>query len=466
MPPPRKATSKPKKTSVLSSPQVSETQSTVRRQATKEKKAEKQKKRALKATYQENPDDFENEPSELHSDTDHDEDTMFSDHALQTKLSSNTKVLAFSMGKMPPVSHITSGNARQLKAPTLDSDNTNDDEESSGDDSDKNDYPQSDAGASQTDEKDGNTIEEQMSATRASKRLLDTEEAATVAMKMKKLSDGSRYLSRVKVADFDDVSKDILVTAISLFRCLIVTKAPFPDSIADETMLGKDAWREACQLKGVNIKLTPLAIKMLLKRTSHVRGELKTKMRSLTRTFFGFRSSESRDIIRQNRDLAEALKDGSSFVFKDWKAKTGIYKTELLQDGINVMWFANRNDEGIVYNQFFNPMPIKLIALMLTTIECCIDEWMQGVKEDIRFTAITYGSVYNNHLNSLQRFDERTAPYKLFERICDNLHDVARFHAGVVDTPTTFSDASRISDEAIEDAIREHQLQEESGRRG
>ncbi|KAG1794062.1 hypothetical protein EV424DRAFT_1335561, partial [Suillus variegatus] len=104
----------------------------------------------------------------------------------------------------------------------------------------------------------------------------------------------------------------------------------------------------------------------------------------------------------------------------------GIYKTELLQDGINVMWFANRSDEGIVYNQFFNPMPIKLIALMLTTIECCIDEWMQGVKEDIRFTAIAYGSVYNNHLNSLQRFDERTAPYKLFERICDNLHDVAR----------------------------------------
>lgn len=109
----------------------------------------------------------------------------------------------------------------------------------------------------------GNTIEEQMPATQVSKWLLDTEEAATVVMKMKKLSDGSHYPSHVKVADFDDVSKDILVTAISLFRCLIVTKAPFPDSIADETMLGKDAWCEACQLKGVNIKLTPLAIKMV-----------------------------------------------------------------------------------------------------------------------------------------------------------------------------------------------------------
>ncbi|KAG1868179.1 hypothetical protein C8R48DRAFT_542761, partial [Suillus tomentosus] len=139
--------------------------------------------------------------------------------------------------------------------------------------------------------------------------------------------------------------KDILVTAISIFRCLI-----------------------ACQLKGINIKLTPLAMKMLLQRTSHVRGELKTKMRSLTRSFYGFRSSESRDVIRQNRDQAESLKEGSSFIFKDWITKTGIYKTELLQDGINVMWFANRSDEGIVYNKFFNPMPIKVIALTLTAV--------------------------------------------------------------------------------------------------
>jgi len=46
------------------------------RQATKEKRLEKQKKRALKVTYQDNPDVFEREPSELLSDTDRDEDTM------------------------------------------------------------------------------------------------------------------------------------------------------------------------------------------------------------------------------------------------------------------------------------------------------------------------------------------------------------------------------------------------------
>ncbi|KAG2117748.1 hypothetical protein DEU56DRAFT_930543 [Suillus clintonianus] len=200
----------------------------------------------------------------------------------------------------------------------------------------------------------------------------------------------------------------------------------------------------------------------LLKRTSHVRGELKTKMRTLTHSFFGFRSSDSREVIRHNRDLAESLKEGSAFVFKDWTMKRGIYKTELLQEGINIMWFVNRKDEGIIYHEYFNPMPIKVVALVLTAIECCIDEWLQGLKEDIKFTSAAYGSVYRGHLGSLQRFHERTAPYKLLERICDNLLDTARFHAGV-DAPTASSAAFCIDDKAFEDAIREHQLEEERG---
>jgi len=199
---------------------------------------------------------------------------------------------------------------------------------------------------------------------------------------------------------------------------------------------------------------------MLLKRISHVRGELKTKMRSLISSFYGFRTSNSMEMIRQNRDLAESLKDGSVFVFKDWSSKTGIYKTELLQEGINLMWFTNRNDEGIIYHKYFNPMPVKVLALVLTAIECCIDEWLKSLKEDIKFTSVTYGAVYNSHFGLLQRFDERTAPYKLLEKICTSLHDTARFHAGV-ESLVLSSATSCIDDKAFEDAIREYQLEEQ-----
>ncbi|KAG0698268.1 hypothetical protein DFH29DRAFT_855997 [Suillus ampliporus] len=160
------------------------------------------------------------------------------------------------------------------------------------------------------------------------------------------------------------------------------------------------------------------------------------------------------EVIKKNRDLAESLKDGSVFVFKDWLSKKGIYKTELLQEGINLMWFTNRNDEGIIYYKYFSPVPVRAVALVLTAIECCIDEWMQGLKEDIKFTSATYGPVYNGHFSSLLRFDERTAPYKLLEKICTNLHDTARFHAGVESlAPLLGISWAHIEDQAFKDAI-------------
>ncbi|KAG1886052.1 hypothetical protein F4604DRAFT_1675733 [Suillus subluteus] len=131
------------------------------------------------------------------------------------------------------------------------------------------------------------------------------------------------------------------------------------------------------------------------------------------------------EVIRKNRALAESLKSGSVFVFKDWLVKTGIYKTKLLQEGINLMWFMNRTDEGVIYHKYFNPMPVRAVVLVLMAIKCCVDEWLQGIKEDIKFTSAGYGSISNCHLSSLQHFDECTVSYKLLLKICTNLHDTA-----------------------------------------
>jgi hypothetical protein len=80
-----------------------------------------------------------------------------------------------------------------------------------------------------------------------------------VVVKIQKNSNGSHH--RMKAGDFEADSKDILITATSIFRCLIVTQAPFLDTIAVEMKLGKEAWHEACQMKGIDVKLTPLAVK-------------------------------------------------------------------------------------------------------------------------------------------------------------------------------------------------------------
>ncbi|KAG1720912.1 uncharacterized protein EDB91DRAFT_1256776 [Suillus paluster] len=108
-------------------------------------------------------------------------------------------------------------------------------------------------------------------------------------------------------------------------------------------------------------------------------------MQSLTGSLFGFCASNNRDVIRCNHDHTKNLKEGSLFAYQDWESKHGIYKTDLLQMGANHMWFANHNDEDVIHHEYFNPFPVETMTLMLTAIKCCIDEWITGVKEDIKF---------------------------------------------------------------------------------
>jgi hypothetical protein len=109
---------------------------------------------------------------------------------------------------------------------------------------------------------DDNNNNEQLPAAQGTKRLFDDMSYEdTVVLKVKKDADGLHR--RMKASNFDKISKEIPITACSVYQCLIITQAPFPDSIAAETKLAKEAWHEACQLKGVDVKLTPLVVNMV-----------------------------------------------------------------------------------------------------------------------------------------------------------------------------------------------------------
>ncbi|KAJ7454204.1 hypothetical protein FB451DRAFT_1049776, partial [Mycena latifolia] len=103
-------------------------------------------------------------------------------------------------------------------------------------------------------------------------------------------------------------------------------------------------------------------------RGSHLRGELKTKMRPRVELTYGFTSGENKKTIARNRQLAEDLKENLTFTFKDIKERKGIYRHPLFQKTINAMWFANRRDEGPTYPEFFNPFPAEGLALVFTVV--------------------------------------------------------------------------------------------------
>ncbi|KAI6164100.1 hypothetical protein EDD17DRAFT_1475230 [Pisolithus thermaeus] len=63
----------------------------------------------------------------------------------------------------------------------------------------------------------------------------------------------------------------------------------------------------------------------------------------------------------------------------DEDGQRGFLKVPLIQKIINTMWFTNKHNDSIRFHKHFKPFPYPALALILTVIECCIDEWTMGI---------------------------------------------------------------------------------------
>ncbi|KAJ7300438.1 hypothetical protein DFH08DRAFT_979668 [Mycena albidolilacea] len=234
---------------------------------------------------------------------------------------------------------------------------------------------------------------------------------------------------RPRAKDLDSRMKEYTVFAIDLYRCYASAKDLFPDT-AQEVVFAKRAWDGACEEFGERLPLSSAFMKLITNRGPHMRGELKTKLRPMAELLYSFKSGNNKKTILFNRQLAEDLKEGALFAFKDVKLKKGLFKAPILQRGANAMWFANRRDEGPSHPEFFNPFPYQAVAALLTVVENTIDEYLTGVRIDIPFTANDYRSVYATHLKSLKDFEAHTTKYGLLDKILTRMHNIGWFHSG------------------------------------
>jgi hypothetical protein len=96
------------------------------------------------------------------------------------------------------------------------------------------------------------------------KRLREDGDPEIFKPKMQKVTTDYGLAHRVKASDFDDITREVLAAAISIFRCLICTKAPFPPSALVESQLAKEAWREAVSQTDLNVQLTPALMSLVI----------------------------------------------------------------------------------------------------------------------------------------------------------------------------------------------------------
>lgn len=93
------------------------------------------------------------------------------------------------------------------------------------------------------------------------KRSCSSSEDGLQLVKAQKVSEGG---SRPKASDYDDVSKEVILRATAIYRCLVSTCNAFPTP-SEETELIKGAWNRANEetSQEVPIALTPVIAKVV-----------------------------------------------------------------------------------------------------------------------------------------------------------------------------------------------------------
>ncbi|KAJ8587604.1 hypothetical protein M405DRAFT_741583 [Rhizopogon salebrosus TDB-379] len=235
---------------------------------------------------------------------------------------------------------------------------------------------------------------------------------------------------RPKAADYEPSVRTIFSIAWPLYRGRLCTEGPMPDRM-QEVSWAKLAWTEACERLGTRIACDAELIKMITSRGSHLCGEVKTKIRPYVADEYGFETSTKQSVIDRNIMLARELKRDFAFVYKTRSpdGNKGLYGAKIIQKGVNAMWFRDKKDEGVLYPEFYKPFPEVGLALLLTAIESCIDEWSSGAQTNKMFTVNEYQDILDEHLNNLADFDKHTKALGLLPKLLSRLYDNGRIHS-------------------------------------
>ncbi|KAH9045897.1 hypothetical protein EDB83DRAFT_1550700 [Lactarius deliciosus] len=178
--------------------------------------------------------------------------------------------------------------------------------------------------------------------------------------------------------------------------------------------------------------------------------EMKPRLATLVETMYHFKTSQAHACISYNAGHAQELLRNLNFIYPEPRTGRDLYRHPIIQRAIDTTWFRNKDDVGVVNHEQFSPMPISVIAITLTVIECCIDEWSDGTQRDCSWDDAKFQTVYDSHFSSLIDFRAHSSA-SLYQLQCDLLRN-AREHAGVSPDPVTGS--SRFLPGAL-DAVHE-----------
>ncbi|KAN0115691.1 hypothetical protein V8E52_006637 [Russula decolorans] len=211
--------------------------------------------------------------------------------------------------------------------------------------------------------------------------------------------------SKPKASDYEDIVKRRLLEAMSIYETYIFTDHAYPTQELQFKRI-KEAWGFASADAEEQYELTNRMLRLVKDRGPRARGFLKDITRPHIEKAFGFTPSTNKKVVQKNVDRYLELMEGRIFHYKDPATKTGFAENAIIKKVLCEAFFRRKDDRGITHANSFSPIPLALIALILTAVEHCIEEWSTGTLVKANFEESTAAPLYDAHLEKLRNWHE------------------------------------------------------------
>jgi len=251
---------------------------------------------------------------------------------------------------------------------------------------------------------------------------------------------------QIRLGVFDPSTDPTLASVANiarhLYRCYLSCRDAFP------TPKKRDEWAEIvwCEASirtgsypGPSLKPEWFTIKSL-----DFLADVRTEVRQVVETSYGFGAIP--ESISDNAARAQRLLSNNAFIYPESNYSESLqdpYRHTAIQKAVNSLWFKNKDDDGMKFQEHFSPMPIRAMALVLAVIQCCIHEWTDGIREDSNWDESHFKGVYQLHIDLLIKLHDNDNPESgdPFEVIRGDLLSDASDYAESADNRKTQDDA-------------------------
>ncbi|TDL13157.1 hypothetical protein BD410DRAFT_847274 [Rickenella mellea] len=140
--------------------------------------------------------------------------------------------------------------------------------------------------------------------------------------------------------------------------------------------------------------------------TSQLRGEIKTKCANAIGGHYQIPGGREDSDVKK---LIEWLLNDSNFAFGGLNLEIQLrdnqkpYMHPIIAEVLQKQWFFSKKAEGYKFRERFNPIPLALIAIIVTGVEAALQDWKTGQFVRTDFTSEMNAPRWDHHLSGLQK---------------------------------------------------------------